>query len=120
MSKKSEVQKSKAEMRNRLFTLALVVIGSALLVASLKLPLWQMRLEAPQYRDQEALNVAVHPNALHGDLKEIAVLDQYIGVHVPSTLPQFKWLPGILLGSAIAGLIAIALPRVLRRRALLG
>jgi hypothetical protein len=30
------------------------------------------------------------------------VLDQYIGVHVPPALPQFKWLPGLLVTGAAA------------------
>jgi hypothetical protein len=83
---------------------AFAVLASLLLVLSLKLPLWQMRLEAPQYRDQEALRIAVHPNALHGDLRELSVLDKYIGVHVPPTLPQFKWLPQLLVTGALLGL----------------
>lgn len=99
-------------------TLVLVLTASGLLLASLKLPLWQMRLEAPQYRDKEALHIAVHPNALRGDLKELTVLDQYIGVHVPSTLPQFKWLPAILIAGAALGGFAGLLSKPLRGRAL--
>jgi len=90
-----------------------------MLLVSLKLPLWQMRLEAPQYRDREALQVAVHPNSLRGDLRELSVLDQYIGVHVPPTLPQFKWLPGLLIAGAVFGFAAGLLRVPVRRRALL-
>src|SRR5262245_5273515 len=103
---------------NRWFTLLLVAAASGLLLASLTLPLWQMRLEAPQYRDKEALHIAVHPNALRGDLKELTVLDQYIGVHVPSTLPQFKWLPGLLIGGSALGGIGGLLRKPLSGRAL--
>lgn len=95
-----------------------VFSAAGLLLASLTLPLWQMRLEAPQYRDEEALRVAVHPNALHGDLRELAVLNQYIGVHVPTSLSQFKWLPEALIASALLGLVAACLPQMIRRRAL--
>lgn len=94
------------------------VLGSVLLLVSLRLPLWQMRLEAPQYRDQEALHVAVHPNALRGDLRELSVLEQYIGVHVPPTLPQFNWLPGLLIAGAVLGVVAGFLPKSVRPRAL--
>jgi hypothetical protein len=104
---------------SRWFTLALVAAASGLLLASLKLPLWQMRLEAPQYRDKEALHIAVHPNALRGDLKELTVLDQYIGVHVPPTLPQFKWLPGLLIAGAVLGGIGGLLQKPLRGRVLM-
>lgn len=103
---------------SRVFPLALTALASALLLVSLKLPLWQMRLEAPQYRDREALHIAVHPNALRGDLRELTVLDQYIGVHVPPTLPQFKWLPGLLMAGAVLGLLAGLLGGPLRSRAL--
>ena len=128
MNEKSEIRNSKSrsgnskrQMRIRsVCALALTIAGSALLLASLKLPLWQMRLEAPQYRDQEALRVAVHPNALRGDLREINVLDQYIGVHVPATLPQFKWLPAVIIIGAASGLVAGCLPGLLRRRGLVG
>jgi hypothetical protein len=99
-------------------SLALALIASALLLASLKFPLWHMRLEAPQYREQEALKVAVHPDALHGDLRELTVLNQYIGVHIPPTLPQFKWLPALLIAGAVAGFIAGLLRGSVRRAAL--
>ena len=102
----------------RIFPLAMAALASCLLLGSLWLPLWQMRLEAPQYRDKEALHVSVHSDALRGDLKELTVLDQYIGVHVPSTLPQFKWLPATLVSGAVLGMIASLLGRPLRTRAL--
>jgi len=92
--------------------------AAALLLVSLKLPLWQMRLEAPQYRDEEALKVAVHPNSYRGDLRELTVLNQYIGVHVPPTLPQFKWLPMVLIAGAALGAAASFLRGTARPRAL--
>ncbi|MGN6553603.1 MAG: hypothetical protein ACTHLW_07760 [Verrucomicrobiota bacterium] len=103
----------------RIVTGLLAFVAAALLCASLKLPLWQMRLEAPQYRDEEALHVAVHPNALRGDLQELAVLNQYIGVHIPPNLPQFKWLPATLIAGGVLGIIAALLPMAIRRRALI-
>jgi hypothetical protein len=104
--------------RGGAMAIALCAIASALLLASLKFPLWEMRLEAPQYRDQEALHVAVHPNALRGDLRELSVLNQYIGVHVPATLPQFRWLPPLLIAGAAIGVAAGLLRGSRRRRGL--
>lgn len=103
----------------RIASFSLVVAAAALLLVSLKLPLWQMRMEAPQYRDAEALKIAVHPNAFRGDLGELTVLDRYIGVHIPPSLPQFKWLPATLFAGAVLGPIAVLLPLVIRRRALI-
>lgn len=100
-------------------SLALAAVACALLLISLKLPLWQMRLEAPQYRGEEALHISVHPNALHGDLRELSVLNQYIGVHVPPTLPQFTWLPAAIVAGAVLAICAALLPFRIRRLALI-
>jgi len=100
------------------FCRGLVLVSSLLLLTSLRLPLWRMHLEAPQYRDREALNIAVHPDRFQGDLKELTVLDQYVGVHVPASLPQFKWLPALLAAVAGLGVVAAFLNGARRRRGL--
>jgi copper chaperone NosL len=102
----------------RSLPIALSALASLLLLASLRLPLWHMRLEAPQYRDEEALKIAVFPNRYGGDMREITVLNQYIGVHVPRTLPQFGWLPFLLAGGAALGLAASFLSVRFRRGAI--
>src|SRR5215813_995446 len=88
----------------RTLPIAFTAAAALLLLASLRLPLWHMRLEAPQYRNEEALKIAVFPNRYGGDMREISVLNQYIGVHVPRTLPQFGWLPFLVAGGAALGL----------------
>jgi copper chaperone NosL len=103
---------------NRTLPIALTALAALLLLASLRLPLWHMRLEAPQYRDEEALKIAVFPNRYGGDMREISVLNQYIGVHVPRTLPQFGWLPFLLAGAAALGLAASLLNVRFRRSAI--
>ncbi len=103
--------------RPRLLPLAFATTAALLLLASLRLPLWQLRMEAPQYRDEEALRVAVYPGALRGDLDEIKTLNQYIGVHIPDQLPQLRWLPIALVSAGALGLGAVFLPRRGRRRA---
>jgi hypothetical protein len=104
----------------RLLPFVLATLASGLLFASLKFPLWQMRLEAPQYRDEEALQIAIHPDAMRGDLNELTVLNRYIGVHVPPALPQFKWLPGVLIAGAVLALVGGFVPGLARRWVLLG
>lgn len=91
------------------------ILASLLLFSSLKFPVWQMRLESPQYKDQEALHLKVYPNQIVGDLHEISVLNQYIGVHFPKDIPQLKWMPPLILGAAAFGLILIFLPLYLRK-----
>lgn len=82
------------------------------------MPVWQMHMEAPQYQDEEALNVKVYPNALRGDMDELKVLNNYIGVHVPEELPQTRWLPPLLIVGGVAGFLVSFLPARTRKRAL--
>ena len=89
-------------------SLGVTLLASALLLASLKLPLWQMRLEAPQYREQEALRIAVHPDSLRGDLKEFSVLNQYIGVY---TSQYGVFLAGTLLAIIPPAILFLTLQR---------
>ena len=84
----------------------LLALAASLLFGSLALPLWKMRMEAPQYRDEEALEIIVYPGEMKGDLSELKTLNQYIGVHTPDTLPQLDWLPRAIAGGAIVGLFA--------------
>ncbi len=100
--------------------LALAFVAGGLLLASLRLPLWQMRMEAPQYRAEEALKVSVQPGSLSGDLNEIKVLNKYIGVTIPEVLPQTRWLPTALVTGAVLGLVAVLLPLRIRRWAAFG
>ena len=99
--------------------IALTVIAAVFFVAALKLPLWRLRMVAPQYRDEEALRINVFAGSMTGDLREINVLNQYIGVHVPPVLPQSKWLPQVLVIGAVLGVLASVLPRAVRRGALI-
>lgn len=86
--------------------IALTFLAALALLAALKLPLWHLRMEAPQYRGPEALRVNVFADSMTGDLREITVLNQYIGVHIPAVLPQSKWLPQTLLGAGTLGILA--------------
>jgi hypothetical protein len=103
----------------RALPFVLATISAALLLTSLRLPLWHMRLEAPQYQGEEALKVTVFPNKYDGAMREIGVLNQYIGVHVPARLPQFDWLPLFLAGSSALAFAAGLVGPSFRRAALL-
>lgn len=101
-----------------MFSISLAFAAAGLLIGSLKLPLWHMRMVAPQYRDEEALRVNVFAGSMSGDLGEINTLNQYIGVHVPEVLPQSKWLPATLWAAGLGGILASFLPRKIRRASL--
>src|ERR1051326_8549376 len=100
--------------------LALAGVAAGLLVVSLNLPLWKMRMESPQYKDEEALKVVVYAGKMQGDLKEIELIDRYIGVEIPRQLPQWRWLPVVLFSAGGLGVLAGFLPATIRRRSLLG
>jgi len=94
-----------------IITAAAALGAAALFILSLQLPVWHLKMESPQYQEQEALCVKVYPGAMKGDLNEIKVLNHYIGVKVPEHLPQLHWLPISLIAAAGLGLVSAFLPR---------
>lgn len=91
--------------------LLLVAAAICLGVAQL-LPLWQVRLVAPQY--PEGLGLLIRVNTVTGikpnDLQSINGLNHYIGMKViePGMIPELRWMPWILAALAVAGLVAAA------------
>lgn len=102
--------------KKRILPRALSAVAGVLLLTSLAMPLWQMKMEAPQYKDEDRLQVTIFPSRMAGDLDEIRVLNQYIGVHVPDQLPQLRWLPVALAAAAAMMLAAALLPRTFARK----
>lgn len=87
-----------------------VMLGAVagLLAVSLLAPLWITRMEAPQYRGEEILEVRVSAGRVDGDIHEIELLNQYVGVHLPLDTPELRaspWLLGGLLACALAGAV---------------
>jgi len=88
-----------------------------LLAASLVLPLWSTRMEAPQYRGEEQLRVYVYPDRVVGDLQELTTLNQYVGVELRLDGPELRlapWAFGLLV--AAAAIVAVV-PATRRRLA---
>lgn len=88
----------------------LVAIAALLLVLLPFLPLWEVRLDAPQYPEGLGLLIRLHtvsglkPN----DLENINGLNHYIGmkpIH-PESIPELRWMPWIILGLIVTGLLA--------------
>jgi hypothetical protein len=57
---------------------ALLMLGALLLMISMFLPYWSMKMTAPQY--PKGLRVNVYVNHLDGDMREIDELNHYLGM----------------------------------------
>ncbi len=89
---------------------------AALMVLILVLPLWTTRMEAPQYQDEEILEVHVYPTRVIGDIREIELLNEYVGVHLPLDTPELTATPWVLGSLLVVALAAQVLPAGARRR----
>jgi len=97
----------------------LLAFASAFLLFALPLPLWQIRLIAPQY--PEGLGMDIHARTVVGakehDLDNINELNHYIGMKTiePEGIAELRVIPWLIAGLGVLGfVVAIA-----RKRALL-
>ena len=88
----------------------LMVAASLLVGGALILPLWEVRLIAPQY--PEGLGLRIHVNTVVGikpnDLQSINGLNHYIGMKaiLPDAIPELRWMPWIVVGLMVGGIAA--------------
>ena len=101
-------------LRSRL----LLVAAAGAVITAVFLPLWQIRLVAPQY--QEGLAIEIYAHQLVGgnggqDLKEINGLNHYIGMKpiVQEDFLEMKWLPFAFGIFALLALRAAAIGRMI-------
>lgn len=87
-----------------------LVLASALLMLGLyALPLWSVRLKAPQY--PEGLGMYIRINTVEGvaenDLNNINNLNRYIGMKRidPDSIPELRLMPWIVGGLILTGLL---------------
>lgn len=91
----------------------LMVVAAALMASVYVLPLWRVRLIAPQY--PEGLGMLIRVNGVDGikpnDLNSINNLNHYIGMKeiVPEAIPELKYMPWILGALIVSGLLVAAL-----------
>ena len=95
----------------------LVLLGIAALVAGAVLPLWQIRLVAPQYQEGLALEMYSHKiEAGNGgqDLAEINTLNHYIGMKpiVQADFAEMTWMPFAIGVFALLALRAVVMGRI--------
>ena len=97
----------------------LVAISSLLLIGLFVLPLWHVRLTAPQYPEGLGMNIRINTveGATETDLDNINGLNHYIGMKRidPNTIPELKFMPWIVGALILSGLAvaAVARPRIL-------
>jgi nitrous oxidase accessory protein len=75
---RSSIDSGSRRPHGRPSVLALVLVAAALVLAARWLPLWQMKLEAPQYPD--GLRLVAYGDRIEGDLDEINIINHYIGM----------------------------------------
>jgi copper chaperone NosL len=96
--------------QRRLIVLAALVLLPVFFLPIL--PIWQMKLWAPQYR--EGLTLTIYSNTIKGDLQNINTLNHYVGMHAisPDEFKEFTYLPQLL---TLFGLMALVAALVNRR-----
>jgi hypothetical protein len=93
----------------------LLAIASGLTLLALALPLWRVRLVAPQY--PEGLGMEIRANTVRGatehDLGSINNLNHYIGMKAiePDEIPDLRVIPWVFAGLALFGAIVAAVGR---------
>jgi hypothetical protein len=95
----------------------MLTCAALLIVAAYFLPLWNLTMFAPQYREGLRLDIYSHALAAgHNgqDIKEINLLNHYIGMRdlASEDFTEFKWMPFVLGGMALLYLRAVVLGTV--------
>ncbi len=69
------------------------------------LPIWHMKLWAPQYR--EGLELVIYSNTIKGDLQNINTLNHYVGMKAitPDDFKEFTYLPQALTAFGLLALL---------------
>ena len=92
---------------------ALIVVAAVALLPSIFLPVWRITLHAPQYPG--GLEAVIYPNTVAGDLREVNLLNHYIGMQEirPDEFPEFKFIPFFILrflGFAVLAALVARIP----------
>ncbi|HEX9107963.1 MAG TPA: hypothetical protein VF832_12060 [Longimicrobiales bacterium] len=94
---------------------AALAVASAALLLLFVLPLWHIRLIAPQY--PEGLGLHIYVNTVQGvqpnDLQNINELNHYVGMReiTPAAIPELHFMPWVVVVLALLGLAAAAIGR---------
>ena len=103
------------------FSRVLVATSALLLVGLYALPIWSIRLTAPQYPEGIGMYIGIDTivGATEFDLSKINKLNHYIGMRpiLPEAIPELRFMPWVLGALIIAGLIVAGIGS---RRAVIG
>jgi len=69
---------NKRPLGDYLFPSAILMLAALILMVSMFLPYWSMKMTAPQY--PKGLTVEVYINHLEGDVREVDALNHYLGM----------------------------------------
>ncbi|MBS1915387.1 MAG: nitrous oxide reductase accessory protein NosL [Bacteroidetes bacterium] len=89
----------------------LLLVCAAVLIITLKIPMWRIDLTAPQY--PEGLRLFIYPDHLGGDVQIVSGLNHYIGMKALHTedFIEFAILPFIFIGFAFLFVCAFVVNR---------
>jgi nitrous oxidase accessory protein len=75
------------------------------------LPVWTMKLWAPQY--PEGLQLTIYAHTIKGDLQKINTLNHYVGMHQirPDDFDEFRYMPQLLTFFGFMALLAALVNR---------
>ena len=75
------------------------------------LPVWTMKLWAPQY--PEGLELTIYAHTIRGDLDKINTLNHYVGMHAitPKDFDEFQYMPQLLTFFGVMALLAALVNR---------
>jgi copper chaperone NosL len=88
----------------RLILLAAIVLLPIFFLPAL--PIWHMRLVAPQYR--EGLMLHIYTNTIQGDVDRINILNHYVGMKAITAddFAEFRFMPQLLTFFGVMALLA--------------
>ena len=97
------------------FSRMLTAFASLALAGLFVLPLWRVQLVAPQYPEGLGMRIGISDvrGAMPTDLDNINGLNHYIGMkHItPAAIPELRYMPWIVAGLILLGLIAASAGR---------
>lgn len=90
----------------------LIVLATLALLPSIFLPTWKIGLRAPQY--PQGLELDIYPHTVKGDLREVNLLNHYIGMHeiAPDEFPEFRFIPFFILRFFALAVLAALVARL--------